>query len=164
MRQEEDDVVFRVLARGAGALPSEDGAALHNYFNLDSRLGDLSRHWTERDPRFHSIQPYFPGEQEWTVSGFNWMSSESSAPSNACDATGARVLRQDPVECLFQFICSSNNHISRIHGMVERLCRMYGTPLPIVADANLHPLPQVQQMCIANSRGSGQASHERGLH
>jgi 3-methyladenine DNA glycosylase/8-oxoguanine DNA glycosylase len=40
-----------------------------------------------------------------------------------------RVLRQDPVECLFQFVCSSNNHISRIHGMVERLCREYGTPL-----------------------------------
>ncbi len=44
---------------------------------------------------------------------------------------GARVLRQDPVECLFQFICSSNNHISRIHGMVERLCSAYGTPLPL---------------------------------
>lgn len=28
-----------------------------------------------------------------------------------------------------QFICSSNNHISRIHGMVERLCRQHGTPL-----------------------------------
>lgn len=42
---------------------------------------------------------------------------------------GARVLRQDPEECLFQFICSSNNHIKRIHGMVERLCRAYGTPL-----------------------------------
>jgi hypothetical protein len=39
------------------------------------------------------------------------------------------MLRQDPVECLFQFICSSNNHISRIHGMVERLCSTYGTPL-----------------------------------
>ena len=42
---------------------------------------------------------------------------------------GARVLRQDPVECLFEFICSSNNHISRIKGMVERLCQDYGTPL-----------------------------------
>eukprot|EP00967_Tisochrysis_lutea_P069009 scaffold90584_cov18-Tisochrysis_lutea.AAC.1 len=39
------------------------------------------------------------------------------------------MLRQDPVECLFQFICSSNNHISRIGGMVERLCAAYGTPL-----------------------------------
>lgn len=43
--------------------------------------------------------------------------------------SGARMLRQDPVECLFQFICSSNNHISRIHGMVSRLCAAYGTPL-----------------------------------
>lgn len=52
---------------------------------------------------------------------------------NCCSVSsnpaGARVLRQDPVECLFEFICSSNNHISRIHGMVERLCRDYGTPL-----------------------------------
>ncbi|GIL92014.1 hypothetical protein Vretimale_18518 [Volvox reticuliferus] len=39
------------------------------------------------------------------------------------------MLRQDPLECLFQFICSSNNHISRIHSMVERLCSSYGTSL-----------------------------------
>ena len=38
-------------------------------------------------------------------------------------------MRQDPTECLFQFICSSNNHISRIHGMVTRICAAYGTPL-----------------------------------
>ena len=44
-------------------------------------------------------------------------------------SAGARIMRQDPTECLFQFICSSNNHISRIHGMVERLCSKYGTPL-----------------------------------
>ena len=38
-------------------------------------------------------------------------------------------MRQNPTECLFQFVCSSNNHISRIHGMVERLCSKYGSPL-----------------------------------
>ncbi|XP_051123995.1 N-glycosylase/DNA lyase OGG1 [Andrographis paniculata] len=32
---------------------------------------------------------------------------------------GARVLRQDPLECLIQFICSSNNHIQRITKMVD---------------------------------------------
>ena len=41
------------------------------------------------------------------------------------------MLRQDPTECLFQFICSSNNHISRIHGMVARICAAYGTPLEL---------------------------------
>lgn len=39
------------------------------------------------------------------------------------------MLRQDPLECAFEFICSSNNHISRIHGMVETLCREFGTRL-----------------------------------
>ena len=61
MRQEEDNVLFRVLARGDGALPSEDAAALHDYFNLGSRMADLSAQWAESDPRFRSIHPYFPG-------------------------------------------------------------------------------------------------------
>src|SRR5690606_31706145 len=34
--------------------------------------------------------------------------------------------RQDPFECLMSFICTSNNNIGRICGMLERLCRTYG--------------------------------------
>ena len=67
MRQEENDVMFRVLARGAGAVPSGDAAALHEYFNLGSRMADLTAHWAERDPRFRRIHPYFPGPHD-TVS------------------------------------------------------------------------------------------------
>lgn len=44
------------------------------------------------------------------------------------------MLDQEPVECLFQFICSSNNHISRIEGLVRRLASDYGIPLPIAVD------------------------------
>ena len=54
---------------------------------------------------------------------------------------GARVLRQDPVECLFQFVCSSNNHISRIQGMVDRLCTAYGTRLQ-PASGGAAPAPE----------------------
>ena len=50
------------------------------------------------------------------------------------------------MECLFQFVCSSNNHISRIHGMVERLCRAYGTPLPVVDQAAAADLPEVHRL------------------
>ena len=50
------------------------------------------------------------------------------------------MLRQDPVECLFSFICSSNNHIARIAGMVERLCSAYGTPLPAGTPDAVPPL------------------------
>ncbi len=48
------------------------------------------------------------------------------------------------MECLFQFVCSSNNHISRIHGMVERLCKAYGTPLHITDKATAASLPEVE--------------------
>ncbi|KXZ55139.1 hypothetical protein GPECTOR_3g29 [Gonium pectorale] len=104
LRQTSTDVEYRVLARGsgAGAEPEGDGPVLRDYFNLDTRLADLAVGWAASCERFRAVSPHFPG---------------------------ARMLRQDPLECLFQFICSSNNHISRIHGMVERLCSAYGTPL-----------------------------------
>uniref|UniRef100_A0A1I7VPS5 DNA-(apurinic or apyrimidinic site) lyase n=1 Tax=Loa loa TaxID=7209 RepID=A0A1I7VPS5_LOALO len=39
---------------------------------------------------------------------------------------GIRVLGQDPLETVFAFICSANNHIRRITNMVETLCELYG--------------------------------------
>lgn len=42
---------------------------------------------------------------------------------------GHRLVRQDPVECLFAFICSSNNNIQRIQQMVDKLRATYGTLL-----------------------------------
>ncbi len=61
------------------------------------------------------------------------------------------MLRQDPLECLFQFICSSNNHISRIHGMVERLCSSYGTLLEPTCTADESP-------CTATAAGLNKAA------
>jgi N-glycosylase/DNA lyase len=42
---------------------------------------------------------------------------------------GVRVVRQDPWECLVSFICSSNNNISRITLMLDRLRKTYGNYL-----------------------------------
>lgn len=39
------------------------------------------------------------------------------------------INRQDPTECLFSFICSSNNNIPRITLMLDRLRATYGEPL-----------------------------------
>jgi N-glycosylase/DNA lyase len=44
---------------------------------------------------------------------------------------GMRILRQPPVECLFSFICSSNNNISRITQMLEKLRQRYGTKINV---------------------------------
>ena len=79
-------MAWRVVARGGGADPAGDAAALAEYFNLGTRLADLSPGWAAACSRYAAVAPLLPG---------------------------ARMLRQDPVECLFSFVCSSNNHISR---------------------------------------------------
>lgn len=104
LRQLEDDVVYRILARGDGVSAEDDEAVLADYFNLSVSLTTLTAKWSDADSHFAKLSAALPG---------------------------ARMLRQDPVECLFSFICSQNNHISRIHGMVNRLAEMYGTRLHV---------------------------------
>ena len=44
---------------------------------------------------------------------------------------GMRLLRQDPWECLVSYICSQNNNIDRIAGIIELLANQYGAPLTL---------------------------------
>lgn len=98
-------------------LDNKDEERLREYFHLDVKLGDLYRDWSTLDPHFKQIANVF---------------------------TGVRMLRQDPVECLFAFICSSNNHISRIQGMIDRLCQTLGTSLCTLDGVAYHDFPSLQ--------------------
>jgi N-glycosylase/DNA lyase len=122
LRQTPTDTLFRLLplrpapgaalapppATAADALAARDvaAAALREYLALDIPLAPLHAAFSAADARFAALAPYL---------------------------LGARLLRQDPCECLFAFICSSNNHVQRIAGMVERLCAAYGTCLGAAA-------------------------------
>lgn len=75
---------------------------MRKYFQLDTPLAPLYDHWSQNDPRMAILSKVIPG---------------------------VRVLRQDPVECLFSFICSSNNNIPRITLMMSRLKERYGSLL-----------------------------------
>jgi len=77
----------------------ETADLLKDYFQLSVNLSELYRHWADKDPIFKKI---------------------------AVDYPGVRILRQDPVENVFSFICSANNNITRISSMVEKLCTHYG--------------------------------------
>ncbi|KAH9129390.1 hypothetical protein AeMF1_000569 [Aphanomyces euteiches] len=59
---------------------------------------------------------------------------------------GLRTLRQDPVECLFSFICSSNNNISRIQQLVDKLRINYGDSLLKTQEAEWFAFPTVSQL------------------
>ena len=103
LRQDATHLHYR--ATFPGAVAADDTAALlHDYFNLAVPLAALYTTWAARDPVFAAT----------TLTRFH----------------GIRILRQDPWENLVSFICSSNNHISRISGMVQNLCKGWGRAIP----------------------------------
>jgi len=60
----------------------------------------------------------------------------------AAFAPGLRVLNQDRWEALATFILSQNNNITRITGIVQRLCQTFGQPL----EEGLHTFPTAQKL------------------
>ncbi|KGL97163.1 N-glycosylase/DNA lyase, partial [Charadrius vociferus] len=129
LRQERDRLWYTVYGEGEDGPPPEaskpDGAEtdqiLRDYFQLDVGLPALYRAWGAADPLFRKVANDFPG---------------------------VRVLRQDPVECLLSFICTSNNHISRITAMIERLCQAFGRRLCCLDARPVHAFPSLVADCV----------------
>jgi N-glycosylase/DNA lyase len=59
---------------------------------------------------------------------------------------GLRIVRQDPVECLFAFLCSSAAPIHRIRHSVEGMCRLLGNDLGIWHGVNLRSFPSIDAL------------------
>ncbi|XP_058097473.1 N-glycosylase/DNA lyase OGG1 [Magnolia sinica] len=97
-------------------------SALHDYLNLSLSLADIWRKFSESDARFAQLAPHL---------------------------AGARVLRQDPVECLFQFLCSSNNNIKRITNMVGVISSL-GDYLGSVGGFDFHEFPSLEQLSLVS--------------
>lgn len=87
-------------------------AWLHNYFQLAVDLDKLYDEWST-DGNFKKKAAWFHG---------------------------IRMLRQDPVENVFSFICSSNNNIPRITQMVQLLTSLSNYTMLIVSH-DLDPQP-----------------------
>ena len=56
---------------------------------------------------------------------------------------GIRILNNDPFEMIISFIISANNHIPRIKGIIERLCKDLGKDM-----GAYHAFPTAQAMAI----------------
>ncbi|KAI1277203.1 DNA glycosylase [Xylaria sp. FL0933] len=103
-----------------GAQQSDDTESLiKHYFSLKHDLAALYDQWSESDPNFKKKAPKF---------------------------TGIRILSQDAWETLIAFICSSNNHISRISSMVQKLCVHYGPLIGHRGDEAFHDFPTPQAL------------------
>lgn len=103
-------------SKAPSVAPEEDDtpALIKHYFNLTPNLGHLYEQWAASDTNFKKRAPKF---------------------------TGVRILRQDAWEALIGFICSSNNNISRISGMVQNLCLHYGPLIGHIHDVPYHDFP-----------------------
>ncbi|RWR90253.1 N-glycosylase/DNA lyase OGG1 isoform X1 [Cinnamomum micranthum f. kanehirae] len=91
---------------------------LGDFLNLGVSLAGMWRRFSEADGRFADLAPHLEG---------------------------ARVLRQEPVECLFQFLCSSNNNIGRITKMVGVLSS-FGRCLGSVGGFDFHEFPSLERL------------------
>lgn len=111
-----DDPVWWRVAAGA-----EAGAAdvVHDYFRLGHDQTEIVARFCDADPRYNTAFPIY---------------------------RGCRVIRQDPVECLFGFICSSNNNVKRISSMVLQLAKRYGTSLGVHAGREHFLFPRVESL------------------
>nr|CAD7265381.1 unnamed protein product [Timema shepardi] len=97
----------------------DDEELLKTYLRLDEPLQDLYELWSKKDLHFKQAAVKFQG---------------------------LRILAQDPTENLFSFICSSNNNISRISSMVEKLCTLYGTKIATVDNVTYFDFPHVSAL------------------
>ena len=98
-----------------GSSLEADRQALERYFQLDVDFSELCSQWSASD------------ELIKTAAG-----------------NGVRILWQDPLETLIGFICSSNNNISRISLMMNRLCATYGQPVGEYADQTFYSFPSLK--------------------
>lgn len=93
--------------------------ALHDYFQLDVDLKQCYKDWSAVDDNFR----------------------------RKCEkVVGLRILRIDPVENLFSFICSSNNNIPRITQMVDKLATNFGEYVGDVDGEKFHDFPTVRAL------------------
>lgn len=106
--------------------PHQGGLAhLRDYFRLDIDLAALAADFGARDPQIGEALGAF---------------------------RGLRVLRQDPEECLFSFLCTPAAPLYRIRGAIAALCRAYGDPAAQGEVAGLlhHGFPPAHRLADAS--------------
>ena len=75
-----------------------------------------------------------------------WSDSDDWLKNVLHSIKGMRLLRQNPHECLFSFLCSSNNNIGRISKMLHALRSNYGAEICEYEGVKYFTFPTLKQM------------------
>ena len=127
IKETKTTTLFRIVHSSSKEKQDEEIIVtfLKNYFQLETPLKPLYNKWSKNDPRLAKIAPCIPG---------------------------VRIIRQDPIECLFSFICSSNNNIPRITKLLSSFRETYGQklidlPMRIIESADDHGMNKIMVKC-----------------
>ncbi|CAH9085979.1 unnamed protein product [Cuscuta epithymum] len=115
---DDGDVGYRRHSMDDDSAAAAAMAALLDFLNVGISLSEVWEIFKASDPRFTELAGHLGG---------------------------ARVLRQDPLECLIQFICSSNNNIKRITLMVDFISSL-GNYLGTVGGLKFYEFPSLDRL------------------
>lgn len=134
LRQSENDLFYRVL----GELNHDKTNDMRNYYNQvrmkipisfepkkpskKSKVSaaDESQLYHDIDYYESILKAYFRLDIDLDECYAKWSKAHQHFKSESDKFYAIRVLNQDPVENLFSFICSQNNHISRYSKKTKR--------------------------------------------
>ncbi|HEX5323753.1 MAG TPA: DNA glycosylase [Capsulimonadaceae bacterium] len=135
----------------------------HQAQKAPSRTPDylLVRLWQDRDQIFYQARPeargfqsvreYFRLDVDLLQLEAGWRDRGGQEIAQALASfSGLRVLRQDPVECLFSFLCSPAAPIHRIRRSLDALCRTLSPPLGEVAGIEHFSFPRIEHLAEAS--------------
>uniref|UniRef100_H2Y8S4 N-glycosylase/DNA lyase n=1 Tax=Ciona savignyi TaxID=51511 RepID=H2Y8S4_CIOSA len=128
LKQDETHIYYRVIAfsfnqRNCQCHQNEKNI-LFDYLRLGMDLRAMYSDWCNKDKRFAKVSSALPG---------------------------IRMLRQDPSETLFSFICSVNNNITRIVSMIEKMCNLYGEKLLDYKGTAFYDFPSLPILASQNT-------------
>ncbi len=87
-----------------------------------------------------------------------WCAADEHFAEAWAQQPGIRVLRQDPAECFFSFLCASVAPIRRISSMLRAVAGAYGEPLGSLSNVPLKAFPAAARLAEADEetlRGLG---------
>lgn len=107
------------------------------------RPGALEVSWDSSEGNAEEVARYFSLDDDLDVIEAELSSCNPVMKRVVEFGSGIRVLRQPPWECLASYLLSSQNNISRISGMVDRITRTSGDP----AGFGLYSFPSPEAVC-----------------
>lgn len=117
-RCDQNRIAFKILNKET--VDSQKVAnLLEDYFQLKYKLRDLYQEWSAKDKHLEKCCKRYKG---------------------------FRILRQDPVENVFSFICATNNNIKRISQMIDKLCKRFGEVIEGKCQESYQIFPTIERL------------------